>query len=70
MDINCNQNIDTGIFTCVVPFPKDGDIEYNNVVSPEGALICIILVLWFLAWTLERLFYYITNRIRKANYDS
>lgn len=70
MNINCTQNTETGAFNCEIPFPKDGDIEYNNIVSPEGSMICIVLILWFFAWTLERLFYYITNRSRKATYDS
>jgi hypothetical protein len=70
MNIICNQNIETGAITCEIPFPKDGDIEYNNIVSPEQSLLCIVLLSWFFAWTLERLFYYITNRSRKAEYDS
>lgn len=70
MDITCTQNTETGIITCTIPFPNDNGIEYSNVFIPELGFIFIILTVWFFAWTLERLFFYITHRVRKAEYDS
>jgi len=70
MQISCNQNIETGEIVCNIPFPTEGGIEYNPVVGPEQTMIFIVVVVWFFSWSLERLFYYTTNRIKKAKYDS
>lgn len=70
MQISCNQNIETGEIVCNIPFPTEQGIEYNNILSPELSIIFTVVVVWFFAWTLERIFYYLINRVKKAKYDS
>lgn len=70
MQIICNQNLETGEFLCNIPFPTEQGIEYNNILDPESSMIFIIIVIWFFAWTLERIFYFLINRVKKAKYDS
>jgi len=70
MDISCIQNTETGEIICSIPFPNESGIEYTNIIQPEQATILIIIIVWFLAWILERLFYYISNRVQKTYYDN
>jgi hypothetical protein len=69
MDITCSQN-ELEQFICVIPFPEEGGVFYNNILSPELSIIFIIIVIWFFSWSLERVFYYLVNREKKAKYDS
>jgi hypothetical protein len=69
MDITCTPN-ESGQFICSIPFPQEGDIIYNNILSPELSIIFVLMTIWFFAWSLERIFYYLINRVKKAKYDS
>lgn len=44
-------------------------INYSTVLSPEGLTIVILIITWFFCWILERIFYYITYRVKKTYYD-
>lgn len=44
-------------------------INYSSVLSPEGITMVIIVITWFFCWILERIFYYITYRVKKTYYD-
>lgn len=70
MQINCNTNAETDEIVCNIQYPTEEGIEYNPIVSPESTMIFVVIVCWFFAWTIERIFYYLTNRVRKAKYDS
>lgn len=69
MDINCQQNTETGAIVCSIPLPEENGIIYSNIIQPEQAIILIILIVWFFSWILERLFYFITHRVKKTYYD-
>lgn len=44
-------------------------INYSTVLHPESITIVILIITWFFCWILERIFYYITYRVKKTYYD-
>lgn len=69
--MNCNiQVIEEGPLqlTCDDAQEIDG-IYYSTVLSPEGITILILIITWFCCWIVERIFYYVTYRIKKTYYD-
>jgi hypothetical protein len=67
MDITCTQTGES--INCNIPFPQDGDLQYNNVVQPEAVAIFLILTVWIFLWILDRIYFYIMYKFKKSPYD-
>lgn len=69
--MNCTiQEIEGGTLQLECDDTQDIDgVSYSTVLSPEGVTIVILIITWFFCWTLERIFYYITYRVKKTYYD-